>query len=204
MRFFSKADPKPGISRGFSLVELLVVVALLGIMTALVLPAFQSVGTAQNVTRGGQLVADQIVLGRQLAASKNREIEVRFVTLSDEGPPAFRAVQLWMADESGENPAPVSRLEKLPQGILVSPEAELSPLLDADSAVAGSADFPGVGTLEYRGFRISASGVLGTGVTTTNNFLTINSARDTNSPPANFFTLRVNPVTGRLTEYRRE
>jgi hypothetical protein len=95
----------------------------------------------------------------------------------------------------------VSRLEKFPTRIRISPETTLSPLLNADPAGAGTTNFPGAGNQNYRGFRISASGRLAE-VGTNNNFLTIHATRDTNTPPANYFTLRVNPITARLNEYR--
>lgn len=201
----------PGIERilrmrrnfsAFSLVELLVVMVIFGIVATLAIPAFQSMNRGRNVAQAGQLLADRLVQARQYAALKNREVEVRFIELEENGVPSCRAIQLWMADASGSAPSMIGRVDKLPVGTQISSLPQLSPLLTADSSIRGTMEVSGYGTCAYSGIRIDSAGSLG-GSITTNDFLTIHAAQDQSVPPVNYFTLRVNPVTGRVTEYRR-
>jgi prepilin-type N-terminal cleavage/methylation domain-containing protein len=60
-----------GDSRGFGLVELLVVMVVIGILTVLATPTFLSYWRAAKVRAGAQELATAINLGRQLAISRN-------------------------------------------------------------------------------------------------------------------------------------
>jgi prepilin-type N-terminal cleavage/methylation domain-containing protein len=60
-----------GNSRGFGLVELLVVMVVIGILTVLATPTFLSYWRAAKVRAGAQELATAINLGRQLAISRN-------------------------------------------------------------------------------------------------------------------------------------
>jgi uncharacterized protein (TIGR02596 family) len=192
--------PHPSsFSSAFSLIELLVVIVIFSIMAVLAVPAFNSVRGAGEVTRGGQVLADQIALARQEAAAKNRDIEVRIVEVGGSDP-GYRGVQLWMRGETATNQ--VGRIETMPDRVLISSNPTLSPLLNASTTVSGNANFGSLGNRPYKGFRIRAGGTLDSQITTSNNFLTIQSANVSNSLPANFFAVRVNPVTGRVTTHR--
>jgi uncharacterized protein (TIGR02596 family) len=191
----------PVFPGAFSLIELLVVVAIFSIMVALVIPAFTQVRAAGVLTRGGQVLADQIALARQEASTKNRDIEVRIVDVTGGSPnPVYRAVQLWMRGEPATRP--LGRIEQLPDGVVVSSDTSLSPLLGASPIVGGTAVFGALGSCPYQGFRIRADGTLDAGVTLSNNFLTVQSANDVTVPPSNYFTVRVNPVTSQVTIHR--
>jgi uncharacterized protein (TIGR02596 family) len=176
-----------------------VVIAIFAILAVLTMPAFNSIRGAGDVTRGGQVLADQIALARQEASAKNRDIEVRIAEVGGSDP-GYRAVQLWLRGETATNP--IGRIEQLPTRVLISSNAALSPLLSASTTVNGTATFGGLGSLPYKGFRIRAGGTLDSQISTSNNFLTVHSANDTNVPPDNFFAVRVNPVTGRITTLR--
>ena len=180
----------------FSLIELLVVVAIFSIMVALVIPAFTQVRAAGVLTRGGQVLADQIALARQEASTKNRDMEVRIVDVGG----VYRAVQLWIRGEPATRP--LGRIEQLPDGVVVSSDTLLSPLLGASPIVGGTAVFGALGSCPYKGFRIRADGTLDAAVNLSNNFLTVQSANDVTVPPNNYFTVRVNPVTSQVTIHR--
>lgn len=185
----------------FSLVELLVVMVIIGMVSALAVSAFQSVSRSQNITQAGQLVADRLAQAKQVSVLKNREVEVRFIELPENGGSSYRAIQLWTADASGIAPTKFGRVDKLPTGVKISALPELSPLLMADPTIQGTMNVAGYGSCAYRGIRIDSTGSLG-GAIASNDFLTIHAIQDLAVPPVNYFTLRVNPVTGRVTEYR--
>lgn len=189
--------------KAFSLIELLVVIAIMALLLVLAVPAMSGIMGGSNLTRGGQAIGDQIVLARQEAVAKNREVEVRLINIASTLDPmnhGYRAIQIWQTTETSTNP--ISRVVKLPEGIVISSATQLSPLLTADGSVMNTANFSGIGTCAYTGFRIRANGQLSSTVTGSNNFLTIASAKDAGAPPLNYYTVRVNPVTGRVAIYR--
>ncbi|MEI6034749.1 MAG: hypothetical protein WCS65_10780 [Verrucomicrobiae bacterium] len=149
------------------------------------------------------MLGDQIILARQEAVAKNRDIEVRLLFLTNEPFPGWKAVQLGIVGEDGTI-LPVGRVQKLSENILISSNALLSPLLTADASRAGTTNFGSLGSCAWRGFRIRANGSLdGSVISTSNNFLTVIAGRDSaKNPPENFYAVRVNPVTGRVTHLR--
>ncbi len=186
--------------KAFSLIELLVVITIFAIMATLTLPAISSINSAGGITRAGQILGDQIILARQEAANKNRNVEVRIIELTNGLDVGFSAVQLWIADESGSM-SPIGRLTRLPEGVHVPSDPTLSPLLN-NIPTSSSTNFPSLGVRNYGGFRIRSGGKPDSSLTTNNNFLTVQSTRDSNGLGDNFYTVRINPITGRLTIHR--
>ena len=194
----------PCVSRktAFSLVELLVVVAIIGIMASIALPAFTSISAASGITLGGQLLGDQIILARQEATTRNRDIEVRLIDMTNGAWSGYTALQLWLVDETGTNKSSLSKIIKFPEGTVISSNNSLSPLLTADASISASTNF-GASTCSYKGFRIRASGSPSAPITTNNNFLTVILARDASqTPPANYYSVSVNPITSKVKIYR--
>jgi uncharacterized protein (TIGR02596 family) len=185
----------------FSLIELLVVIAILALLATVTLPAIVNITQGNVISRAGQTLGDMIILARQEAVAKNRDIEVRLIDVEDPMWPGYRAVQLWIADETGSSNAPLGKVHKLPEAVVIASNV-LSPLLDADPSVSGTTNFGALGRRPYKGFRIRSNGSLPTGITTSNNFLTVQLARDTGVPPKNFYAVRVNPITGLVTIHR--
>jgi len=184
--------------KAFSLIELLVVITIFAIMATLTLPAISSINKSGGITRGGQILGDQIVLARQEAANKNRDVEVRIINMTNGLDVGYAGVQLWIADEAG-NMTASGRMNRMPEGVLVSSDSALSPLI---TNISGTTNFAALGSRSYGGFRIRSSGKPDSSITTNNNFLTVQSARDSNGLGDNFYAVRINPITGRLTIHR--
>lgn len=185
----------------FTLIELLVVMSILAILMVASLPAINAIARGSDVTRGGQALGDQIIFARQEAVNKNHDVEVRLINLTSDPNPGCRAVQIWLVGDASSSP--LTKVTKLPDSVLVSSNIALSPLLTADTSVAGTTNFPGLGTCTYSGFRIRANGSLPSSVTGANNFLTVQSAGATGPvPPANYYAVRINSLTGRLSVIR--
>lgn len=194
---------------GFTLVELVFVMAVAALIMALALPAFRHMGESSALTTSSLQVVDQLNLARQTALAENRTIEVRFYRLPDpsaSGSASFRAMQLFTLNSST-----ATRLDKPsyfygPCRLHESPTytnllATRADLLSGTGAEAGLA-LPEVGTnYSYLGFRFRPNG----STTLTNAlFLTLvaRPGRDATELPANWFAVQVDCVTGKVRSFR--
>lgn len=188
----------------FSLVEILVVVAILMLLMALAVPAFQSATQGSALSRGGQLIADQLILARQEATGRNRDVQIRLVWLTNE-PAGYKAIQLWTTTATNSAAfEPFARMAQLPEGVIIASNATYSPLITASTIPKTNATFPGRGMLTFCGFRFRPEGGTDLTFNSTNNFLTVVYARDagTSVTPANYCAVQIDPVTGRVKTYR--
>lgn len=113
----------------FSLIELTVVMSIIAIAVALAVPAASTVIRGSYLTQGSQLAADQFALGRQMALTNNRPVEMRFYKFADLEAPGevagdkatwkYRAVQLFDVLNNGRA-IPIGKIEKLPVGVIFS------------------------------------------------------------------------------------
>jgi uncharacterized protein (TIGR02596 family) len=190
--------------RAFTLVELLVVVALIAVLSVLVFPAVTSVAKGTALTRASQVVADQFALARQEATGKNRDVQVRFVW-KDGQPEGWRGIQLWAASLNDVTDyRPVARIAWLPDGTLISDVPTMSPLIEGPTIPETNAVFPGRGPTKYCGFRFRAGGGTDLNFNTSSNFVTVVHDHDASvtSAPANYAVVQVDPVNGRVRTYR--
>ncbi len=146
---------------GFSLIELMVVMLIIGIISAFAVPAASSILKGSQMTQASQILTDQINNARQIALTRNHLVEVRFIRFQDPETPNdtgadgglgnFRAI--WVFEDTGAvnsnildtngNPtpimAPVDKPQMFPQAIVMSTSATLSTLLQ-NASVSPSAN----------------------------------------------------------------
>jgi uncharacterized protein (TIGR02596 family) len=89
--------------RGFSLIELLVVLAIGAIILTLTIPAVNSVLSATSVTAAANQVLSTLTLARQYAITHDRNVAVyffKYVSPVNGLPAAYRGMQAWELDVS--------------------------------------------------------------------------------------------------------
>jgi len=201
--------------RGFSLVELLVVVAIIVLLAALATGGLNNVARSSKLANAAQRVGDQIALARQLAVSRNLPVEVRFYKLPDfdsttGGPTLWRGMQLFISDGTATNA--VSRPVFFPQRVIISANSAISPLLTtamgAEITPTNNVGAYSTANVQYKSFTIRPNGMLATSnsLVDANNFLTLHQQNDPMGAdgikPANFITVQVNPITSKVTILR--
>jgi uncharacterized protein (TIGR02596 family) len=187
-------------SAGFSIIELLIVIAILGILMVLTLPAVSSLMQSSDLTRAGQMLADQVNLARQMASAQSTVAEVRLIKLP--GSAGYNAIQIWKVDSAGTLKAarPIARL---PQATAISENpahsAAVSGLTPGSMPAGGSAE-----NAAYVAMQIRPSGFVTPVLGMSNLFLTVMpESRVSNSAlPPNYFMLQINPITGAPLVYR--
>ena len=202
------------MNRAFSLLELLVVIAIISLLAAMTMPSMSSILGGSKINLGIETVNGAMSSARQLAATKNHEIEFRLIEMSDPVFPAtnIRAVQILEIRENGTNP--IGKPRVFPPGVIIGSSAAMTSLTGLSNTPATSTDpkISGVGTsYNYRSFRYRPDGSLNLKSllpsTVTNYFLTIydekfQSQISGNTPPANFATIQLEPATGASILFR--
>lgn len=186
--------------RAFSLLELLIVVAIIGVLAVMVAPAFNSLAGTYTVTQQGQLIGDQINLTRQFAVTRNREVELRLIPYPGRNGDTNWAVQIWETTRPAETPVALSRLIRLADTVMILPGSGFSPLLDALDSENGN--IPPLGEQTYHALRFRSNGRVAGGLPAQRDYLTLTLRRDKPDAPANPFTLQVHPMTGRVSIHR--
>jgi uncharacterized protein (TIGR02596 family) len=198
-----------------SLLELLVVIAIIGLLASLAIPSLSSILGGSQLMMATESVMGTLSSARQIAATKNCEVEVRLIQMKDPEQPGstekIRGIQIFEIREGLSNAIGKPRI--FPSGIVAGETAAMSSLaaLTNNTPTANDSSISGVGrSYTYRQFRFRPDGSLNLKTlspTTTNFFLTLYNERfesqiSGSNPPANFATIQLEPVTGAAILYR--
>jgi uncharacterized protein (TIGR02596 family) len=211
--FHSSCDSKAQ-RRGFTLIEMLVVVAVIALITSAIAPQVFSSLMATRITSAGETMASQLALGHQLAVSGNQQVEVRFYQYVEPASPGsvsgFRALVLMKSagDVGGLLGQQLTDTFYLPSGITIGNTAILSPPLQVlpfgpdkeniikkvQGATYRAFHFYPDGSTDLPQFALKAHSC----------YFTLGEERiiADGSVPKNFYAVQIDPSTGRSVTYR--
>lgn len=209
--------------RAFTLIEMMVVVAMIALIVAAMAPMVFSTLVSTRLTSAGESLASQISLARQMAVSGNQSVEIRFYQYEDPEYPgtkaAYKAVAIMRASGTGTAygatvKAQLTDTFYLPSGIVVGESSDASPILSSGS-IPSQADGERIikrsDSARYKAFKINPDGstnleqLMGGGFHPNLAYITLGEERaltDSQTIPKNFFAIQIDPTTGRTSSYR--
>ena len=224
-------------TRAFTLIELLIVMAIIGVMITLTVPAFNGLGKANALGSTGNNLLDQLAQARQTAVAQNRVTELRIykrrenpaaVADASMNPEKFRSFRIMVYSEPVWDAAkqdwistatPLAPRVDFPKRIVMTEDLTYSTLIYPYANTSPARTFlvedlsPNEKNVSYQAIRFKPNGSTDLGITGTPDgdkwFLTIISDSDSNKaskpatrPASNYFTVMLDPVSGRARAYR--
>lgn len=184
--------------RGFTLIELLAVIGVMMLLMTAIGPSIGGAMKGLNLTTQGNAVADAVAMARQIAVTRNREIELRLVILPYSGQTTGNwGFQLWEIDASGGAPKAISSLSRFNESIIIN--SSISPLIG--HLTKKTAVFAGGQTYSYHALRFRPNGRI-VDQFGGDNYFSLSMRHEDIAEPENFYTLQVNPMTGGAQIYR--
>jgi len=220
------AAPSPGTTaRGFTIVELLMVIAIMALIVGLCNPSTSALQKSLQLTQATQMVGSQLELARQMATTRNHPVEVRFYQFGDPQTPGeqasnpasgkYRALQSFEVLESG-TPKALGKVLYLPASVIIDSGVALSSLIGSAQPspfVPTTSEGTANGSIPHAqnaynlvSFRFQPDGSTNLPKTSEQQwFLTLHYKFDGNglsSPPKNFSTLQINASNGHIKSFR--
>jgi len=206
-----------------SLIELLTVMAIMGVIFALTTTSYRALSDSVEITNGTQQVVDSLALARQIATSKNEYVQVRFYapkTGSDIRKGHFTAVgvhhaagplygtlpeyKTWETEGRFRKAVPTSRIAG---NCVLLNHATYSPLFAALTTLqhSGTEKFPDGVEYDWVGFYFKPDGSTDLPADAASNSLSVCSLKSFQAQsglPRNYAALTIDPVIGRTQVIR--
>ncbi len=225
------SPPSPSRRRGFTLVEVLIVIALIAMLLFLTVPGLKDVISGSKITAAADQIVGDLNLARQTALKDSVTVEVRFYKYSDpsaRNEQRFGAYQCFRLVQDLNKPSDYTskrilrpifeKVKTIPQGVVLVESEQWSPLLTDETMskennrervrglIPGQRDTEA----EYLSFVISPEGETSLDRTGAKQwYLTlVNEGEYQKAPnptalrPDNFIMLQVDPFTANVRRYQ--
>ncbi len=210
MKIFSQRHTK---SSGFSLIELLTVMAVFSILTAATLPALRGTLDGYNISGAADLAGAEIALARQTAISRNLPVEVRIYRHDDGTGEAWRAIGLVIPASASGAAADewIAQGKVLPGNILFDDTGDFSTIVSEANASAipvKATELPTapgfIKNKEYVAFRFQPDGStnLPSGQPWCMTLRSPRSQPEGGAPAANYVSIVLDSLTGRSMTFQ--
>lgn len=212
---FSRKFPRQqtrATHRAFTLLELLMVVAVMILLLSLVAPVTNQVFMANQITVGAQTVVDQLNLARQTAQTKNRVVETRFYKFASaesvDTVQQPRAVQSFIYDETNTHCTALDEIHFLPDSTIISDVSTYSSLIQSTREKtdwnAGDSKLPlprSIGS-NYTAYTVRFGPDGSTNLGAGSWFATVRSVNGPSNQFSNYATIHIDPYNGSVRLYR--
>jgi uncharacterized protein (TIGR02596 family) len=204
--------------KGFSMIEILAVMAVMGILIAIAIPTVGPLLRASNINHAAGMITDELNQARQLALTKNRDVEVRFYQLPKKsgGTKQYRALRTFFTNGGDATKSKaIGKIKFLPDPVIISDASNFSTLLDYNNPsraglVRSEEAIPAItDPVTYISFTFRANGGTNLSPVTPpvgNWFLTLyleDAPKNASTQlPDNYCNVQIDPVTGRVRSYR--
>lgn len=202
-RFASHSE---SVSRGFSLIEMLVVITIVVMLLALATPALTRTMQSSRLSAAGEAMVGSLSEAQQTASSTNTPVEVRFFSFAEDldQSPVYHSYQLFKITQVNQGGAggavqmqevvvPVGNLVRLPEGIIIPADTTLSSAIYTqgggvnDTKPGSTMGYSGVNGAKYNAIRFMPDGAcLIVGGSTQGGMAVTSTPKDLNK---NFFTI---------------
>lgn len=121
-RFFSFGSHKTGFAEAFTLIEILLVVAVVSVLLVFGVIGFQNIGSSRGVSQGASDIASLLEFARNEAATRQSYVWVGVQTATNAGVAELQMAAVYSIDgtpTAGTNLTPLSRVLRVKQSTLV-------------------------------------------------------------------------------------
>jgi uncharacterized protein (TIGR02596 family) len=208
--------PASRFSPGFTLVELLVVLAITAILATLAIPSISGMMRSYQLESTSQMVVNQLTLARQTAQTKGYAVQVRIYQLPDynqapnSAPSVYRGMQAFVESSPSATSTvtitPITRPSFFQSGTILLGDSTKSTLLTLTATTPTTTDplLPVYqSNYKYIVFRFLPTGQ--TDLANTQNCLTVvmeYAGLTASGLPANFQTIQIDSINGAIRSFR--
>lgn len=179
----------------FSLVELLLVIAIISILAVMTLPTFLTISDAKQITGANQSLSDGLRLARQLALAKSTPVEFRLLNImpKDGLTTSYCAYSYNQVTDSGTN---IGKTIYFAKGVSLSTASanKYTTLVTVGTNSASNS---------YASFNFRPDGSTDLDPNSKWFATFVRDREVTNDPlPKNYITLKIDPINGNVSYFR--